>query len=131
MSSAVKPFLIKVTNGAWSRTLRTQKPIHEVSKLSAFVAIKKDFPASRCPNCRGKIHGSHLVCLHETEAFSFLQQDIILALLDDKLLSYRSSFCFTAVLDVALFLALEEHYFLQQIGTYALLENESQYHPTK
>lgn len=55
-------------------------------------------------------------------------QDIVIALLDDTLLDYRNTFPFQLVVDIALYLLLEENYLKRQLGTYALLRLEETYH---
>ena len=51
----------------------------------------------------------------------------MVALLDDTLLDYRTTYPFLLVVDVALYLLLKQGYFQRQIATYALLTLQESY----
>ena len=54
----------------------------------------------------------------------------MVALLNDTLLDYRTTYPFLLVVDVALYLFLEKDYFQRQIATYALLTLQESYFST-
>ena len=54
----------------------------------------------------------------------------MVALLDDTLLDYRTTYPFLLVVDVALYFLLEKDYFQRQIATYALLTLQESYFST-
>ena len=54
----------------------------------------------------------------------------MVALLDDKLLDYRTTYPFLLVVDVALYLLLEKDYFEWQIAAYALPTLQESYFST-
>ena len=54
----------------------------------------------------------------------------MVALLDDKLLDYRTTYPFLLVVDVALYLLLEKDYFERQIAAYALPTLQESYFST-
>ena len=54
----------------------------------------------------------------------------MVALLDDTLLDYRTTYPFLLVVDVALYLLLKQGYFQRQIATYALLTLQESYFST-
>ena len=79
----------------------TQKSILELSPISAIFAAKVSL---NCFNPRSHIY-------YATEIlYLILCQDIMVALLDDKLLDYRTIFPFLFV-DIALYHLLEKNYF--------------------
>ena len=57
-------------------------------------------------------------------------REIMVALLDDTLLDYRTTYPFLLVVDVALYLLLEKDYFERQIATYALPTLQESYFST-
>ena len=54
----------------------------------------------------------------------------MVALFDDTLLDYRTTYPFLLVVDVALYLLLEKDYFQRQIAIYALLTLQESYFST-
>ena len=54
----------------------------------------------------------------------------MVALQDNTLLDYRTTYPFLLVVDVALYLLLEKDYFERQIATYALLALQESYFST-
>ena len=54
----------------------------------------------------------------------------MVALLNDTLLDYRTTYPFLLVVDMALYLLIEKGYFQRQIATYALLTLQKSYFST-
>ena len=82
-----------------------------------------------CGNCCAKRHGVHLVCYHPS-VVDEVGQELMIRLLDDRLLDYRRMFPFDNVYACAKYLLLEDKYFERQIATYALLHQEETYDTT-
>ena len=125
---------ISVTSGRGSpaEVATTKRSIQELSGISAFVQARVRSPLTRCKNrgCARRTHPRTYLCYDSRHLHSTECQRIMVALLDDTLLDYRTTYPFLLVVDVALYLLLEKDYFQRQIATYALLTLQESYFST-
>ena len=108
--------------------LRKLRPLHGVSRSCPPSALlSKHGHGLPWPSAKiGAVHIAHIdprtyLCYDSKNRHSPECQEIMVALLDDTLLDYRTTYPFLLVVDVALYLLLEKGYFQRQIATYALL----------
>ena len=122
---------INVTSGRGRPAVvqTTKRSIQELSSISAFVQARVRSPLTKCKNrgCACRAHPRTYLCYDSRHLHSAECQGIMVALLDDTLLDYRTTYPFLLVVDVALYLLLEKEYFQRQIGTYALLNLQESY----
>ena len=125
---------ISVTSGRGRPAVvqATKRNIQELSSISAFVQARVRSPLTKCKNrgCARRAHPRTYLCYDNRHLHSAECQGIMVALLDDTLLDYRTTYPFLLVVDVALYLLLEKEYFQRQIGTYALLNLQESYFST-
>ena len=131
-SLAKTPLKISLTSGRGgpAEVKTTTRSIRELSTISAFIQAQS--PLTKCKN-RGSARRSHpftYLCYDSKNLHSPEGQEIMVALLDDTLLDYWTTYPFLPVLDVALYLLLEKGYFQRQIATYALLTLQESYFST-
>ena len=125
---------ISVTSGRGRPAVvqTTKRSIQALSSISAFVQARVRSPLTKCKNrgCARRAHPRTYLCYDSRHLHSAECQGIMVALLDDTLLDYRTTYSFLLVVDVALYLLLEKDYFQRQIGTYALLNLQESYFST-
>ena len=125
---------ISVTSGRGRPAVvqTTKRSIQELSSISAFVQARVRSPLTKCKNrdCARRAHPRTYLCYDSRHLHSAECQGIMVALLDDTLLDYRTTYSFLLVVDVALYLLLEKDYFQRQIAKYALLTLQESYFST-
>ena len=127
-SGNINKFAIKISGSRHrrSRIRATTSDISLLQEQSAFVEAKVRSGLLCCDNCRAGSHSSHLVCFHHS-VMDAVEQDVMISILDDRLLDYTTTVPFVTVYAVAKYLLLEDSFFRHQIATYALLRQEDTY----
>ena len=133
-SVAKTPLTIRLTSGRGrpAAIKTTKRSIQELSTVRAFVQARIRSPLTKWENkcCARRFHPRAHLC-YATESFHSPEcQEIMVALRDNTLLDYRTTYPFLLVVDVALYLLLEKDYFERQIATYALLALQGSYFST-
>ena len=133
-SFAKTPLKISLTSGQGppAEVKTTTQSIQQLSTISAFIQARARSPLTKCNNrgCARRSHPRTYLCYDSKNLHSPECQEIMVALLDDTLLDYRTTYPFLLVVNVALYLLLEKGYFQRQIATYALLTLQESYFST-
>ena len=130
-SFAKTPLKIRLTSGQGcpAEDKTTTRSIQELSAISAFIQTRARSPLTKCKNsgCARRSHPCTYLCYDSKNVHSPESQEIMVALFDDTLLDYRTTYPFLLVVDVALYLLLKKGYFQRQIATYVLLTLQESY----
>ena len=134
-SFAKTPLTISLTSGRGrlAEVKTTRRSIKELPAISAFIQARIRSPLTKCKKYRGCARRSHprtYLCYDSKSLHLPECREIMVALLDDTLLDYRTTYPFLLVVDVALYLLLEKDYFERQIATYALPTLQESYFST-
>ena len=134
-SFAKTPLTISLTSGRGrlAEVKTTRRSIKELPAISAFIQARIRSPLTKCKKYRGCARRSHprtYFCYDSKSLHLPECREIMVALLDDTLLDYRTTYPFLLVVDVALYLLLEKDYFERQIATYALPTLQESYFST-